>query len=210
MKKALLPLGLFFTLPMLLGNNGGGCGGGSNEPPSEVDSGLDAVPVDAASDAMVDADLADAPATECTVTISGGLSASDVCTGTSYQHFIQMNTTNVNIGFEAGGLTISASVIFDGDMRVGTFTYADAGMTGGIQVNQSQPPPLMGWNAEAAELGHGTIGSYTLSITSTIKLSTVGNNVNYAIHGTLSGSLVPVNPADPMNPPANIAFLGVF
>ena len=199
-----------------LGSDGGGCGGGNSGggPGSEVDSGVDSTGggsnIDAGQVIPPDADLADAPVTECTITVSGGMAASHVCSGTEFQHFIAMNTSNVNIGFSGGGVLLSASVIFDGDIHVGTFTINDAGVTGGIQVSESQPPPTVQWISDAAELGHGVIGSWSLTITSAIKLSTVGNNENYALHGTMTGTLPVSNPADPMNPPPDVTFFGAF
>jgi hypothetical protein len=211
----LFEMAVICLAPLLLGSNGGGCSSEGTPFASGADAGVDSVEdapgsADAAVVRLADAAVEDAPDIPCTVTVSGGLTASHVCTGAVFQHFVSMNTSNVNFAFQGGGVTISADVIFSGDLRVGTFLFTDPGTTGGVQVSQSQPPPGIAWISDAAEFGHGTEGSWTLHITSAIRLSTVGNNENYALHGTMSSTLPPDNPVDPMNPPADVTFFGEF
>jgi hypothetical protein len=211
----LLEMGLMCLAPLLLGSNGGGCSSDDTPFASGVDSGVDSVEDapgsgDAAVVGLADAAVEDAPDVSCTVTISGGLSASQPCTGTLFRHFIQMNTSFVNFGFEGGGVTISVGIIFNGDFRVGTYTVTDDGMSGGIQVDRSFPPPLEQWVAEAAELGHGVFGTFTLNITSATELSFGNNYVDYVVHGTMTGALPTFSPPDPHNPPPDISFFGEF
>ena len=111
----------------------------------------------------------------CTVTLTGGISASPACTSAVAAYTQATNQSAITVLTTGTTPTVAATIAFTGTLHTGTYHGTDAGAVGGIAITQG----ANSWSAVA-----GGNGSITVTLTSVSTVSSTAQGTAYLVHGT--------------------------
>jgi hypothetical protein len=130
-------------------------------------------------------------AVECVITMSGAATTGTAdCLGATTAWASATNKGAVIFSF-SGAPTVTASIGFNGEPAVGTYTSAQTGAVTAIFVQSGANM----WLAAVGDPNSPTQGSYTLTITSVANATTVAQGKSYTTHGTLTATVPAVGGA---------------